>query len=181
MTYIKKFENDYISILENIKKIKDDSSINIDEKEKLYGEELLKLGELRYKFKRLEKVFNDGKSENGEELSPNQVNQLGKFVSYFYIFNDKDSNINNILSTSEEYGIYSYSVLHREFVDNKYILYSIGSITEEELLKDVKKHKEQTVDMISNSFGLNERIELCEEELNEIKKEKRRKKNIKIC
>ena len=57
MTYIKKFENDYISILENIKKIKDDSSINIDEKKKLYGEELLKLGELRYKFKRLEKVF----------------------------------------------------------------------------------------------------------------------------
>ena len=87
MTYIKKFENDYISILENIKKIKDDSSINIDEKKKLYGEELLKLGELRYKFKRLEKVFNDGKSENGEELSLNQVNQLGKFVSYFYIFN----------------------------------------------------------------------------------------------
>ncbi len=179
MTYIKKFENDYISILENIKKIKDNSSIDIAEKKELYGEELLKLGELRYKFKRLEKVFNNGKSENGEELSLNQVNQLGKFVSYFYIFNDKDSNINNILSTSEEYGIYSYSVLHREFVDNKYILYSSGSITEEELLKDVKKHKEQTVNMISNSFGLNKSIELCEEELNEIKQEKEEKRTLK--
>ena len=179
MTYIKKFENEYISILENIKNIKEDSSISTIQKNELYSEELLKLGELRYKFKRLEKVYDNAKSENGEELSLNQMEQLGKFVRYFHMFNDKDSNVNTILSTNEEYGIYRYSVLHREYVDHKYLLYISGSISEDELLEEVSKHKKQTLNIISNSSVFNKSIDLCEEELDAINYEKENKRTLK--